>query len=102
MPVYWLARAKITDPEQYKKYLATAPDVIKRYGGKVKARGGKFKVLEGTDAFDRFIVTEFESFEKAEACFNSADYQAAAAHRRAGGGNVEIVILESTIEEKHP
>ncbi|HSW19495.1 MAG TPA: DUF1330 domain-containing protein [Ramlibacter sp.] len=98
MTVYWLARAKITDPEQYKKYLATAPGIIKQHGGRVKARGGKFKILEGTDAFDRFIITEFDSFEQADACFNSAEYQAAAAHRRAGGGNVEIVILEDTVE----
>lgn len=98
MSVYWLARAKITDAEQYKKYLATAPDVIKRYGGKVKARGGKFQILEGTDQFDRFIVTEFDTFEQAEACFNSPEYQAAAAQRRAGGGIVEIVLLDATVE----
>ena len=95
MRVFWCARARIEDPVLYKKYLNSAPGIIERYGGRVLARGGKYKVLEGTDRFDRFIVTEFDSFEQAEACFNSKEYQAAASFRRAGGGEVEIWLVEA-------
>jgi len=96
MPIYWVARSRINDPEPYNKYLATAPGIIERHGGKVLARGGKHKVLEGTQHYNRFIVLEFESFEQAEACFHSDEYQSAAQHRRiGGGGDVEIWLVEA-------
>jgi uncharacterized protein (DUF1330 family) len=39
-------------------------------------------------------VIEFASFEQAVGCFNSPEYQAAAAFRRSGAGEVENVIVE--------
>ena len=50
--------------------------------------------MEGPETFGRFIVIEFPSLEQAEKCFNSPEYQAAATHRRSGGGIVENVIVE--------
>lgn len=40
MPAYWIARAKIDDPVEYKKYTDRVPAIIKQYGGKVLAHGG--------------------------------------------------------------
>lgn len=94
MPAYWVARARIDDPVQYKKYTDLVPAVITRHGGKVLARGGRFRVMEGPDTFRRFIVIEFPTFEQAVACFESQEYQEAAAFRKAGGGIVENVIVE--------
>jgi len=93
MPAYWVARSRIDDPVQYKKYTDLVPGIIARHGGKVLARGGKFRVMEGPDTFRRFVVIEFPTFEQAVACFESPEYQAAAAHRKAGGGIVENVIV---------
>ena len=50
--------------------------------------------MEGPEKFHRFVVIEFPSLEQAVACFESADYQEAAAFRRAGAGEVENVIVE--------
>lgn len=100
MAVYWVARSRINDPEPYNKYLATAPGVIEQHGGEVLARGGKYKVLEGTEHYNRFIILKFESFEQAEACFRSEEYQSAAVHRRAGGGgDVEIWLVEAYVQD---
>lgn len=94
MPAYWLARSRIDDPVQYKKYTDLVPAIIARHGGKVLARGGKFRVMEGPDTFQRFVVIEFPTFEQAVACFESKEYQEAATFRKAGGGIVENVIVE--------
>ena len=94
MPAYWVARSRIDDPVQYKKYTDLVPAIIARHGGKVLARGGKFRVMEGPDTFRRFIVIEFPTFEQAVACFESKEYQDAAAFRRNGAGVVENVIVE--------
>lgn len=94
MPAYWVARSRIDDPVQYKKYTDLVPAIIARHGGKVLARGGKFRVMEGPDTFRRFVVIEFPTFEQAVACFESKEYQEAAAHRKAGGGIVENVIVD--------
>ena len=95
MPAYWVARAAITDPVQYKKYTDRIPDIMKRYGGKVLARGGRFQIMEGPDTFHRFVVIEFPTLEQGVACFESPEYQEAAAFRRAGGGIVELIMVDA-------
>ena len=93
---YWLARSKINDPVEYKKYTDRVPEIISRYGGKILARGGRFKVLEGPEKFQRFVVIEFPSLEQAVACHDSPEYQQAAAFRKKNGaGEVELMILEA-------
>ena len=37
MAAYWLARSKINDPVEYKKYTDQVPGIIAQYGGKVLA-----------------------------------------------------------------
>lgn len=94
MPAYWVARARINDVAEYKKYTDLVPGIIGRYGGKVLARGGRYRIMEGPEKFHRFIVLEFPTFKLAVACFNSPEYVAAAAFRRNGAGEVENVIIE--------
>lgn len=96
MPAYWLARCKINNPVEYKKYTDLVPGIISAYGGKVLARGGKHRIMEGSDRFHRFVVIEFPSLEQAVKCHQSPEYQAAAAFRRAPDvSEVEQVIVES-------
>ena len=96
MVAYWVARAKVNDPEQYKKYADLAPAIIGKFGGTFLARGGTFKILEGPEKFHRFVVIEFPSFEKAVGCHESPEYLEAAAHRKKdSAGELEIVIIES-------
>jgi uncharacterized protein (DUF1330 family) len=96
MPAYWLARARVNDPVEYKKYTDRVPAILARFSGKVLARGGRYQVLEGPEKFDRFVVIEFPTLEQGVACFNSREYQEAAAFRRKNeAGENELVMVEA-------
>ena len=94
MPAYWLARAKINDAVEYKKYTDLVPDILANYGGTVLARGGKQEQLEGPEFFLRHIVVEFPSLERALACHQSPEYQEARLFRLNGVGENELVIVD--------
>jgi uncharacterized protein (DUF1330 family) len=96
MPAYWIARAKINDPVEYKRYTDLVPEIIENFGGKVLARGGEYEIMEGPEHFHRFVVIEFSTLADGTACFKSDEYNAAAAFRRANGaGEVQTVVVES-------
>jgi uncharacterized protein (DUF1330 family) len=95
MTAYWIARAKINDPVEYKKYTDLVPAILKKYGAKVLARGGKYQILEGPETFERHIVVEFPSLEQAVACHESAEYQEASKFRLNGVGQNELFIVEA-------
>ena len=95
MPAYWVARSRVIDPVEYKKYTDPLPPIFAKYGGKVLARGGRFQIMEGPDKFHRFVVIEFPTFDQAVACFKSDEYNKAAAFRRANGvGEVETIMVD--------
>jgi len=94
MVAYWVARAKILDPVEYKKYTDRVPAILKKYNGKVLARGGRQEQLEGPETFERHAIVEFPSVEDAVACHQSEEYQEAASFRKDGGGINELVIVE--------
>jgi len=93
MPAYWIARSRITDPATYKKYTDRVPAILAQYGARVLARGGKYRVMAGPETFQRFVVIEFPTFERAVSCFESPEYREASVFREAGGV-VETVIVE--------
>ncbi|OUU79062.1 MAG: hypothetical protein CBC38_05860 [Gammaproteobacteria bacterium TMED78] len=94
MPAYWLARSIINNPEGYKKYTDLVPDILKKYGGRVLARGGPQNQLEGNKHFLRHVVVEFPDMKSAEECFNSGEYQRAREYRLNGVGENELIIVD--------
>jgi uncharacterized protein (DUF1330 family) len=89
---YWIARVDVHDAERYKDYVATAKPAFERFGAKFLARGGAHTPMEGV-ARARNVVIEFESADIARACYNSPEYQAAAAIRKSCA-DAEMVIVE--------
>jgi uncharacterized protein (DUF1330 family) len=89
---YWIASVDVTDPDNYALYAGAAPEVIESHGGVFLARAGKTQQMEG-DGRVRNVVTVFPSFDDAVACWSSAGYQAARAHRD-GAAIASIVIVE--------
>ena len=49
--------------------------VVDIFGGIPLVRGGKYRNFDG-DSFDRTVIWEFPSYEKALECHNSKEYQA--------------------------
>jgi len=96
MPAYWLARARVNDPVEYKKYTDRVPAVLAKFGARVLARGGRYQTLEGPEKFNRYVVIEFPTFEQGVACFSSKEYQEIAAFRRRNkAGENELVMVEA-------
>lgn len=78
---YWIARVDVRDAERYKDYVSAAKPAFERYGAVFLARGGPAEKLEG-DIRARNVIIEFPSMEAAVACYNSPEYQIAAAIRQ--------------------
>ena len=89
---YVIARAAVTNATAWGEYAATASEAIKKYGGKLLARGGRVEVAEG-EGRARNVVIEFESFEAARAYAFSSEY-AAARKFRENAGIIDIVVVE--------
>ncbi|MDY8108430.1 DUF1330 domain-containing protein [Fulvimarina sp. 2208YS6-2-32] len=79
---YWIARVDVRDPDRYKDYVETAKPAFSEFGGRFLVRGGAVTELEGS-ARPRNVVIEFDSVEKAQACYDSPAYRKAAAIRQA-------------------
>jgi uncharacterized protein (DUF1330 family) len=93
MKAYWIAHVDVLDPVQYALYTQSAPAVFAAHGGRLLARGGQSLAMEGRPTPQRSVVIEFESYERALACYKSEEYQQACA-LRAGAANAEVIIVE--------
>jgi uncharacterized protein (DUF1330 family) len=90
---YWIGHVEVSDPETYKKYVEAASPAYKAYGAKFLVRGGEFDPVEAPQLGSRHVIVEFESLEKAQACYNSDTYQEARKHRLAASTG-QLVIVE--------
>ena len=64
----------IGSEEKLKEYATKAKAAVEKYKGKFLVRGGKFKTNEGENS-PRTVVIEFTSYDKADAFYNSKEYQ---------------------------
>jgi uncharacterized protein (DUF1330 family) len=89
---YWIVRVDITDPEQYKKYIAANAKPLARYGARFLVRGAPFENVEGSSRA-RNAVIEFPSYQAARDCWHSPDYQEAI-RLREPVSTVDLIIIE--------
>jgi uncharacterized protein (DUF1330 family) len=89
---YWIVRVDITDPEQYKKYIAANGPIFKRFGARFLVRGAPFENVEG-GARQRNAVIEFPSYQAALDCWHTPEYQEAI-KLRAPVSTADLVIIE--------
>lgn len=93
MPAYIIAMVNVSDPEKYKNYAAKATLATQKHGGQFLARGGATKVMEGAVPYQRVVVLQFDSLQKAQDYYNSMEYQDAK-QERLGAADFNMVIVE--------
>jgi len=89
---YWIARADVRDPEQYKRYAAANATAFGKYGARYLARGGRFENQEGMSR-SRNVLIEFPSYRAALDCWKSPEYQAAMQLRK-DVSTIDLVVIE--------
>ena len=65
---YVIAQLKVTNPENYKEYVAKVSEVVKKYDG-------EYQVVEGEDNFPRLVIIRFPSYERALEWYHSDEYK---------------------------
>ena len=73
-PAYTIAEVEVTDQATYQEYQRGAGAQIPAAGGRFIARGGRTFVVNGAPP-KRAVVLQWESFEKAQAFFESEAYR---------------------------
>ena len=91
---YLVVDMKITDPEQYKLYVAQAPAAVKAAGGEYLARGGRHETLEGQWKAARVALLRFPSYEQAKAFYDGEMYRAARAKRAGTTEYFNMILVE--------
>lgn len=90
---YLIAHVQVTDEMQYQRYIRAASAAIEGSGCRMLVRGGPLAVKEGHAEWNRVVILEFDSFEAANAYYDSDAYQAAKA-LRAGAAVADFVIAQ--------
>ena len=88
---YWMARLDIKDEAAYAEYRKLNGIAFANFGGKFLVRGGPAENIKGP-ARQHNVVIEFDSYEKALACYRSPEYQAAKKFLDRVG-EVELVVV---------
>lgn len=89
---YWIVRVDISDPEQYKAYVAANAKPLHAYGAKFLVRAGKHETPEGSSR-TRNAVIEFPSYQAALDCWKSPEYQAVIKLRQ-HVSTIDLVVIE--------
>jgi len=81
MAVYAIAQSRITNPDQFSRYLEAAGPTLSAHGAKLLAIDEQAKAIEGATDYPRIVILEFESAEHFHRWYDSPEYVAARQHR---------------------
>ena len=74
---YWINTFRVVrDPKKVTDYIELAGPVMREWGGRFLARGQPARVFEA-GVYQRTVIIEFDSVERAIAAYESPGYQAA-------------------------
>jgi uncharacterized protein (DUF1330 family) len=74
-PAYYVVEVNVRDLDKYKNdYTSHVAATLAPYGGRYLAAGGRTESIEGAPPASRVSILEFPSVDKAEAWYNSPDY----------------------------
>ena len=93
-PAYIIVDMQITDPDQYRQYMAAAPAAVAAAGGEYLVRGGRCETLEGHWQPARVAMLRFPSFEQAKAFYDGEQYRQARAKRAGATAFFNLILVE--------
>jgi uncharacterized protein (DUF1330 family) len=96
LPGYVVAEVDVTDAAKFKEYAEKTPGTLAPFNVRYVIRGGKNLSIEG-DAPKRFVVIQFESFDKAKAWEDSPAYDAIKPIRH-GSAKSRVFIMEGAAQ----
>jgi uncharacterized protein (DUF1330 family) len=74
-PAYYVVEVNVRDLDKYKNdYASHVAATLAPYGGRYLAAGGRTESIEGAPPASRVSILEFPSVDKAEAWYNSPEY----------------------------
>jgi uncharacterized protein (DUF1330 family) len=91
---YLVVTMHITDPEQYKQYMAEAPAAVKAAGGEYIVRGGRHETLEGEWQPHRVALLKFPSYDQAKAFYDGEHYTRVRGLRKGATEYFNMVLVE--------
>jgi len=91
---YIIVDMKVSNPEQYKDYMAAAPAAVKAFGGEYLVRGGRFETMEGQWQPARIAMLRFPSYEQAKAFYDDEMYRQARAKRAGATEFFNMILVE--------
>lgn len=94
MPAYVITEIEVSDPEQYKQYMALSPGAVAAAGGRFVVRGGRTETIEGDWQPSRLVVVEFPTYEAAKAFYDSPPYVEARAARAGATRKFNMVVVQ--------
>ena len=94
MAAYVIADVKVSDPEQYARYMALSPAAIAAAGGRFIVRGGAHESLEGPWRPNRLVILEFPDVAAARAFYDSQLYRHARDMRAGATEFFNMVVVE--------
>jgi uncharacterized protein (DUF1330 family) len=95
MSAYLIVKLKFHDYGWSKDYVASVPEILRRYGGEYLDRGTKIIQFEGVSAIpDHVTILTFPSLDAIEQFMNSADY-APFRDARIAGTDSDILAFET-------
>lgn len=89
---YVIAQINVTDPENYRDYVAQVLPTIEVYAGEFLVRGGKSESFEGTPPGDRNVVIRFPSYQAAQDWYHSDEYAPVKKMRMAASTSVQTIV----------
>jgi uncharacterized protein (DUF1330 family) len=91
-PAYYIAEFELTDPEGIRPYSAGVAATFEPFGGRFIVRGSESAALEGERPKGRLVIIAFDSVEKAQAWYNSAEYQRLKPARQRSGNSRTFIV----------
>ena len=92
MSAYAILDLEVFNKEKFQEYQNIAPDIIKKYGGKIVVRGGESIIQEGEWIPKRIVIVEFPSYKIAQDWSNSEEYKKAIELRKKGAKTNAIIV----------